>query len=79
MCCGTASHRGRGHWGHQGGGHPHAGACCYGTAHHGTTRHMGRCFPTKEEKLAWMERYLESLQDETKVVEEHIAKLKEEE
>jgi hypothetical protein len=40
---------------------------------------MGRCFPTKEEKLAWMERYLESLQDETKVVEEHIAKLKEEE
>jgi hypothetical protein len=40
---------------------------------------MGRCFPTKEEKLARMEWYLESLQNETTAVEEHIAKLKEEE
>jgi hypothetical protein len=74
MCCGTASHHERGHWGHQGGGHPHASSCCCGTAHP-----MGRCFPTKEEKLAWMERYLESLQNETTAVEERIAKLKEEE
>jgi hypothetical protein len=74
MCCGTASHHGCGHWSHHGGGHPHASLCCCGTTHP-----MGRCFPTKEEKLAWMERYLESLQDETKAVEEHIAKLKEEE
>jgi hypothetical protein len=78
MCCGTASHHGCGHWGHHGGGHPHAGSCCCGTAHHGAAHHMGRCFPTKEEKLARMERYLESLQNETKAVEERIAELKEE-
>ena len=78
MCCGTASHHGSRHWGHHGGGHPHTNSCCCGTAHYGAAHHMGRRFPTKEEKIAWMERYLESLQDETKAVEGRIANLKEE-
>jgi hypothetical protein len=34
---------------------------------------------TKEEEVAWLERYRESLQQEAKAVEEHIAALTEEE
>jgi hypothetical protein len=30
---------------------------------------------TKEEKTAWLEQYLEGLQEEAKAVEEHIAAL----
>lgn len=65
MCCGTESHHG---WGRY-----YGGFCgCGGTFH------FGRCFLTKEEKTAWLERYLESLQEEVKAVEERIAAMKEE-
>jgi hypothetical protein len=33
---------------------------------------------TKEERIARLEEYLESLQEEAKAVEEHIAKVREE-
>jgi hypothetical protein len=36
----------------------------------------GCCSPTKEDKLAWLERRREGLQQETKAVEERIAELK---
>ena len=68
MCCESEHHRGgkrRGH--HHGHGHH---CCCCG--HSG----FGPCLWTEEEKVAWLERYLESLQEEVKVVEERIAALK---
>jgi hypothetical protein len=52
-----------GHWG---------GSCCCERSG------FGAGFWTKEEKIAWLEQYLESLQDEAKAVEERIAALKEE-
>jgi hypothetical protein len=58
---------------HCGTGSHHSGFCgCGGYSP------FGRCFLTKEEKTAWLERYLESLQAEAKAVEERIAALKEE-
>jgi hypothetical protein len=66
MCCGPESHHGGGHRGHH-----HGGSCCCG----GPFR-FGSRFWTKAEKVAWLEQYLEGLQEETKAVEEHIAALK---
>jgi hypothetical protein len=66
MCCGIGSQHGGYHWGH----HP-AGFCgCGGHS-------LGACFPTKEEKIAQLERYLEGLQEATKTVKDRIAVLKE--
>jgi len=48
----------------------HGGFCCCG----GYSRPR-LCFWTKEEKIAWLEQYLEGLQEETKAVEERIAAL----
>ena len=67
MCCGTETHHGR--------GRHHGGSCGCGCGGHS---HFGRCFLTKEEKIAWLEQYLESLQTEAKAVEERIAALKKE-
>lgn len=67
MCCGTGSHHGSWHWGHHHGGFCACGPSCFGP-----------CFSTKEEKVAWLERYLEGLQGEAKAVGERIAALKEE-
>ena len=69
MCCGTESHHGGGHRGH------HHGCSCGCGGSFG----FGPRFWTKEEKIAWLEQYLEGLQEETKVVEERIAALKGEE
>jgi hypothetical protein len=38
----------------------------------------GLCFWTEKEKIVWLERYLEGLQEEVKAVEERITALKEE-
>jgi hypothetical protein len=40
--------------------------------------HCGPRFLTKEEETAWLERYLESLREEAKAIEERIAEMKEE-
>nr|MBC7243799.1 DUF5320 domain-containing protein [Chloroflexota bacterium] len=37
---------------------------------------FGRRFPTREERIAWLEEYLQELQAEAKAVEERIAELK---
>ncbi len=37
---------------------------------------FGRRFPTREERIAWLEEYLKELQAEAKAVEERIAELK---
>lgn len=58
--------------------------CCGTKSHHGCSCgcggsfHGGPHFWTKEEKIAWLEQYLEELQEGTKAIEERIAKLKEE-
>ena len=72
MCCGTRSH--------------HRGSCgcgCGTRGHHGDScgcgcggHSFGRRFITKEEKIAGLEEYLESLQKEAQAVEERIAELK---
>ena len=68
MCCETKSHHGSGHRGQH-----HGDSCgCCGPCH------SGPYFWTQEEKIAWLEQYLEGLQGETKTVAERIAKLKEE-
>ena len=68
MCC-------CGHESYHGGfrrGHHHAGGCgC------GCQSRAGMSL-SKEEQVAWMERYLENLQVEAKGVEERIAQMKEE-
>jgi hypothetical protein len=72
--------------GHECGGH-HGG--WHGRGHHGGHRHGGRCgcgqhhgfrrrFWTKEERIAWLEHYLENLQAEAQAVEEKLAKMKKE-
>jgi hypothetical protein len=66
MCCESEHHRGGKRRGH------HHGCCC---GHSG----FGPCFWTKEEKVAWLEQYLEGLREEVKAVEERIAALKGEE
>jgi hypothetical protein len=68
MCCVPGGHHSVRHWAH------HGGSCACGAP-----SHCGPRFLTKEEKAAWLEQYLESLQQEAKVVQERIAKMKEEE
>jgi hypothetical protein len=68
MCCGTASHHRAGHWGYH-----HIGFCgC------GMPTHCGPRFATKEQEIARLEKYLETLRQEVKAVEEHIAGMQEE-
>ncbi len=66
MCCEPESHHGGRHWRH------HHGDSCGCGGHF----RFGPRFWTKKEKIAWLEEYLESLQEEAKAVEERIAALK---
>jgi hypothetical protein len=50
----------------------HGGLCGCGCGGQG---HLGRRFMTKEERIAGLEEYLESLQKEAQAAEEHIAAL----
>ena len=72
MCCETESHHSAKHRGSHFGGHHHGGSCCC-TGH----SRFGPCFWTKDEKIAWLEQYLESLQEEAQAVKERIAATKE--
>jgi len=67
MCCGTQHHHSSGHCAPHFSGHHHAGSCACGFV---------RRPVTKEEQAARLERYLESLQEEAKAVEEQIATLR---
>ena len=69
MCCGSESHHGGGHRGHH-----HGGSCTCGELFG-----FGPRFWTKKEKIAWLEQYLEGLQEEANAVKERIAALKGEE
>lgn len=51
--------------------HRHGDTCGCGTPFHG-----GRRFWTKEEKIARLERYLESLEKESQAVKEQIAEMR---
>jgi hypothetical protein len=74
MHCETRSHYGHGRH-HCGCGQGHHGGSCGCGCGGG----FGRRFLTKEEKIAGLEEYLESLQKEAQAVEERIAELKGEE
>ena len=75
MSCGHKGHHGGSHRGHHGWG-------CGCGRHHGESSgcgqrgHFQRRFWTKEEQIAGLERYLESLQEEAKAVQERIAEMK---
>jgi hypothetical protein len=68
MCCGHESHQAGWPWGHH-----HAGFCACGVPFR-----SGSPFWTEEEKVAWLEQYLQGLQEEAKAVEERLAALKKE-
>jgi len=69
MCCEPKNHCCGGHSGHH-----HDDSCgCGGPSH------FGPSFWTKKEKIAWLEKYLEGLQEQVQAVEERIVKLKGEE
>jgi hypothetical protein len=58
--------------------HHHGGDCgcgCEGKAW-GPGSSFRRRFPTREERIAWLEEYLKGLQAEAKGVEERIAEMK---
>ena len=76
MCCGTERHHSGWHWGGHRCGHPPVGFCaCAGPSRFG----FGPCFSSRDEKITWLERVLEGLQEEAKAVEERIAELRAEE
>jgi hypothetical protein len=73
MHCEARGHHERGqHYCGCGRGH-HGGSCGCGC---GCGGGFGRRFLTKEEKIAGLQEYLESLQKEAQAVEERIAELK---
>ncbi len=56
---------------------PHGFAdCCCGPMAWGPGFPFRRRFPTREERIAWLEEYLKALQAEAKAVEERLAHLK---
>jgi hypothetical protein len=72
--------RGRQHHGPHGlyaRGHQHGGGCGCGCGRGGSHPfHFQRRFQAKEEKIAGLEKYLESLRLEAKAVEERLTELK---
>ena len=64
-----------GHGGHHG-HHGYGGGCCCGPVAWGTGFPFERRFPTREERIAWLEEYLKDLQAEAQAVEERIAEMK---
>ncbi len=64
-----------GHGGHHG-HHGHAGGGCCGPAASGPGFPFGRRFPTREERITWLEEYLKTLQTEAEAVQERVNELK---
>ena len=52
------------------------GCCCDVGAGATPPLPFRRRFPTREERLAWLEEYLKELQAEASAVQQHIAELK---
>lgn len=76
MCCGCGceSHQGAGHKGHH-----HSGGCgCGCGCSCGGHSRFGPTFWTREEKISYLEQYLEGIQEEQKAIEERITALKQE-
>ena len=82
MCCGGRGQHGSAHGRH----HGHNAECGCGSAHGrhhgrgsdcgcGAITRFGACFATRDEKVAWLEQYLQDLQAEAKAVEERLAVL----
>ena len=69
MCCGTETCQCGGR--HRS-GHGDCGCGCGGRHHH-----LGPNFWSRDEKITWLEQYLEDLQAEAKFIEQRIAALKE--
>jgi len=68
MCCEHGEHRG---------GYGYSGCCGEGGfAGFGPGMRFGRRFPTRAERIAWLEECLKNLQAEAKAVEERIAEMK---
>jgi hypothetical protein len=68
MCCEHGEHRGG-----------YGYSCCCGEggfAGFGPSMRFGRRFPTRAERITWLEEYLKTLQAEAKAVEERIAEMK---
>lgn len=57
--------------------HSHVGWCGCVPAAWGPGFPFGRRFPTREERIAWLEEYLKALQAEVEAVQKRIAELKE--
>ena len=80
----SCENRERGHmFHHRNCGHQQSTDCGCGR-HHGGDHHSAQCgcgahfkrrFQTKEEKVKWLEQYLESLQKEAQAVQERLAEL----
>ncbi len=59
------------------GHHGHGGECCCGPEVQGPAFFpFRRRFLTREERIAWLEGYLEELRAEVKAVEEYLARMK---
>lgn len=61
------------HYGHRA---YHASWCCCGPAAWGPRFLFQRRFPSREERIAWLEEYLKELQAEVEAVQERIAEMK---
>jgi hypothetical protein len=72
MCCGSRSHHSGRHCGPGHRGRHHRGPCACGQPFG-----FERRFWAREERIAWLEEYLEKLRAEAKAVEEQIAEMKE--
>jgi len=65
-----------GHSGHHG-HHGYAGWCCCAPAAWGPGFPMRWRFPSREERITWLEEYLKELQAEVEAVRERLAALRE--
>ncbi len=71
---GPCHHEGEGRWGPF--GFHHAFGRWFCGCHGEGPIPFRRRFVSREERIAWLERYLEALRQEMKAVEEHLADLK---
>jgi hypothetical protein len=63
-CCGHHHH------------HAHAASHCCGPADWGPGFRFGERFHSREERISWLERYLQDLQSEVEAVQERLAETK---
>ena len=56
--------------------HGYGGPCCCGPADCGPGFPFGGHFPDREERISWLEQYLQDLQSQVKAIEERLAEIK---